>query len=228
MKKFIFIDLDDTLFDFHRGEAESLSQTLLKFGIEPTPTRVARYSEINDGEWKRLERGEITRAEVLYGRFEKFFSELGVVADISAVKQEYEARLSSSHIFLEGAEEMLEALLGKYKLYLASNGTAAVQRRRIAESGIDKYFDGIFISEEIGANKPSIEYFESCFAKIDGFSREDAIILGDSLSSDILGGKVAKIDTCLFNPKGKKLDTGITPDYEVRTHAEFRALISKL
>ena len=228
MIKHVFLDLDDTLFDFHTGEAQSLSETLKSFGVDPTPERVRRYSEINDAQWKRLERGEITRAEVLYGRFELFFHELEVEADIKRVKNEYETRLSGSHIFLDGAEDMLLELFGKYKLYLASNGTASVQTRRISESGIGKYFDGIFISECVGYNKPSPEYFARAFSAIEGFRREEAIIFGDSLSSDIKGGLDAGILTCLFNPKGKKNDTGITPDYEVRTHAEFISLLTKL
>ena len=228
MIKTIFLDLDDTIFDFHKAEALALTGMLKEIGVEPTEERISRYSEINAMQWKRLERGEITREVVLYERFRLFFLEYGIAQDPMTARRIYEKKLGTGHYFIDGAEELLDALYGKYRLYLASNGTAAVQAGRIQSSGIEKYFEEIFVSEAIGHNKPSKEFFDFCFDKIGGIDKESAIIIGDSLSSDILGGKNAGIKTCLFNPKKKAVTGDIIPDYEVNSLSEIPALLERI
>ena len=228
MIKTVFLDLDDTIFDFHKAEAIALSEMLKEIGVEPTEERISRYSEINDMQWKRLERGEITREVVLYERFRLFFLEYGISRDPMLARRIYEKKLGTGHYFIEGAEELLSALYGKYRLYLASNGTAAVQAGRIKSSGIEKYFDEIFVSESVGHNKPSKEFFDYCFDKIGEVDKESAIIIGESLSSDILGGKNAGIKTCLFNPKKKALTGDIIPDCEVSSLSEIPALLERI
>ncbi len=228
MIKFVFLDLDDTIFDFHKAEKAAVSKTLEEFGIEANEAVVLRYSEINKQMWQRLERGELTREEVLVERFRSLFSELGVSCNANGVRKRYEELLAIGHYYIEGAHELLEELYGKYSLYLASNGTARVQNSRIASSDISKYFNEIFISEEIGYNKPSADFFRLCFERIDGFSKDEAIIVGDSLSSDILGGINAEIKTCLFNPHGKENKTDIKPHYEIRALSELPLLLSKI
>lgn len=226
--KFVFLDLDDTIFDFHKSEGSALSYTLSGLGIEPTAQTLALYSKINREGWEMLERGEATRAEILTRRFRILFEKLGKDIPATAAQALYEKRLSEEYCYVDGAPELINSLLGKYKLYLASNGTARVQDGRIAISGIAKFFDGIFISERIGHDKPSREFFEGCFKLIPDFSREEAIIIGDSLSSDILGGKNANIRTCLFNPQAKPLKADILPDYEIRELSEIPALLEKI
>lgn len=227
MIKTVFLDLDDTLFDFHRSESEAISLTLSHFGIEPTEAVKKRYSQINRSMWEQLELGNMTREEILVRRFELLFAELGVDVCGMDARRTYEWELGSSYFYIDGAQELLSELSAKYDLYLMSNGTAAVQDRRIAASGIAKYFKGLFISEKIGYNKPSREFFERCFAKIPDFDRESAIIIGDSLSSDIQGGINAGIKTCHYNPAGVKKD-GPTPDYTVNTFEELPGLLDKL
>ena len=150
MIKHVFFDLDDTLLDFGKAEAAALKKALCLHGIEITPELSARYSRINDEQWKKLERGEMTREQVLLRRFEIFFAESGLSADAQAVQNDYERLLGIGHYFVDGAPELLEALSGRYRLYIASNGTASVQDGRIKSAGIGKYFDAVFISEHIG------------------------------------------------------------------------------
>ena len=228
MIKSVFIDLDDTIFDFHKAEAIALSQMLSECGIIPSDEMKERYSRINKSQWELLERKEKTREEVLTDRFTIFFSEIGRNIDSLCARKIYEYRLGCGHFFIDGAEQLLKNLYGKYDLYLASNGTESVQTRRIASSGIEKYFNEIFISQKIGADKPSIEYFERCFERIPGFSKENAIIIGDSVSSDILGGKNAGILTCLFNPKKKQNNSAVTPDFEITSLDEIPALLERI
>ncbi len=226
--KFLLLDLDDTLFDFRASEADGLKKTLRSVGIEPTDEIVVRYSEINDAQWKLLEQGKLTRTEVKRRRFELLFAWLGLVRDVESVRLYYEKVLGESHVFFDGAEEFLKDVYGKYRLYIVSNGTTAVQNGRIASAGIAEYFDAIFLSEEIGFVKPQREFFEACFSKIPDFDADDAIILGDSLTSDIQGGINAGIRTCWFNPKGKAGSADIRPDYEVRSLAEFATLLERI
>ena len=228
MIKFIFLDLDDTILDFHKAEEEALKDTLLQFGVEPTGACMARYSEINKAQWKRLEKGEMTRDEVKLRRFEIFFEELGVDCDAEAARIFYEKRLAIGHFFLPGAEEMLDALHGKYHLYIASNGTTSVQNGRIASAGIAPLFDEIFLSEALGAVKPQKEFFDACFATIPNFDPSQAIIFGDSLTSDILGGINAGIHTCWFNPHKSPASEQITPEFEVGELSAFVELVEDL
>ena len=227
MIKTIFFDLDDTLLDFHRSEREAITQTLSSFGIDPTDAVRERYSAINKYVWKQLELGLMTREQILVKRFELLFEELGVDADGMAVKRAYEWNLGGSYFYLDGAEELLEELQKKYDLYIMSNGTAVVQDRRIAASGIDKYFKEIFISEKVGYNKPSIEFFERCFAKIPDFDKSSAIIIGDALTSDIKGGINAGILTCHYNPRAEDYED-IIPDYTIKTLEELPALLESI
>lgn len=224
----VFLDLDDTIFDFRASEGRALSGMLRSLGVVPTEETLTLYNKINRGQWERLERGEATRDEILVRRFEILFDALGVSVSAREAQKIYEHNLSLEYIYIDGAEELLKNLAGKYRLYLASNGTAKVQDSRIARSGIAKYFDGIFISQRVGYNKPSREFFECCFAEIDGFSRDTAIIVGDSLSSDILGGINAGIRTCRYNPEGKSGSPDIKPDYEIRHLSELPGLLESI
>ena len=229
MKYDIFLlDVDDTILDFHKAEHLALGKTFRQFGLEPTEAVMARYSQINKAHWERLERKELTREEVLVGRFAVLFAEVGIEADAEKCARAYEDNLSVGHYFLPGAQEALEALSRKYKLYLASNGTAKVQAGRLASANISHYFQEIFVSQEIGANKPDLVYFQRCFAKIPGFDPEKAMMVGDSLTSDILGGQQAGMATCWVNPQGKSGRQDIRPDYEIQALHQLEALLESI
>lgn len=228
MIKYVLLDLDDTILDFQKAEYEALKDTLLHFGIEPSDAEIARYSVINDAQWKRLEKGELTREQVKLRRFEIFFAELGVDCNAEEARMYYEKRLAIGHYFLPGAEEMLKELAKDYKLYLVSNGTTAVQNGRVKSAGIAPLFAGIFLSEAIGYVKPQREFFDACFGEIDGFDPAQAIILGDSLTSDIQGGINAGVRTCWFNPSGKEGREDIVPDFTISSPDEFVPLLKIL
>ena len=228
MIRYVFLDLDDTVLDFHKAEEVAIKITLRHVGVEPTDEVVKRYSEINQAQWKLLEKGILTRAEVKLRRFALLFEELGVEQDAEYARSFYEETLSHGHYFMDGAEALLKSLFGKYELYIASNGTTAVQNGRIKSANIARYFQRIFLSEEIGEVKPSKAFFDCCFAEIPQFDRREAIILGDSLSSDIQGGINAGIKTCWFNPKGDEDRGDIHPDYEISSLDDFSTLLQTL
>lgn len=228
MVEFLILDLDDTILDFHKAEAIAIAKTFRHFGIEPTEAVVARYSVINKAHWLRLERRELTREQVLVGRFAQLFRELGVEADPTGCTRQYEKYLSQGHFFLPGALDALEALRGKYRMFLASNGTASVQAGRLDSAGIRKYFEKIFISQEVGADKPSPAFFHAVFGQIPGFDPASAIMVGDSLSSDILGGNQAGIPTCWVNPRHQPTDPSIPANYEIEALSQLPALLETL
>ena len=228
MYKFLLLDLDDTILDFHKAEYYALRKTLEHFGLDPSDEVCARYSVINQAHWEALERKEMTREQVLVGRYEVLFREYGITADAAACAKFYAETLSQGHYFLPGAVETLEILFAKYPLYIVSNGTASVQHGRLKSAGIGKYFQKIFISQEVGVNKPDKLFFDRCFAQIPGFDPAKAIIVGDSLTSDMRGGKNAGIATCWVNPNHKAAPADLQPDYQIESLTQLPALLASL
>ena len=226
--KFLLFDLDDTLLDFKRSEAAAITETLRQVGIDPTPATVARYSEINLRCWKALERREITREELLTRRFRLLFTELGTAASPQHTQALYEEALSRQTYEIEGARALLTQLAPDYALYLVSNGTAKVQDSRLALSGFGHFFRKVFISQHIGADKPSKRFFEKCFAEIPDFDVRETLLIGDSLSSDIRGGLNAGEATCWFNPQRLPAQPDTPATYEIASLAELPPLLARL
>lgn len=228
MIEFLLLDLDDTILDFLKSEDYGIRKTLREAGVEPTDEVCARYSQINKGFWKRLELGEVTRDQLNVGRFQQLFEELGVTADAASSAETYMENLSSVHFFLPGAEEAVKHLSKKYRLFIVSNGTASTQYRRLASANLYPYFEQVFISEIVGVNKPDKVFFDRCFAQIPGFDPQKALIVGDSLSSDIKGGIHAGIRTCWVNPKHKTAPEELRPDYEIEALSQLEALLETM
>ena len=227
MIEFLLLDLDDTILDFHKAERLALDKTFEEMGLMPTEEVRVRYSQINKRHWQMLERGELTRDQVLVQRFDVLFREFGMEVDAVKCARTYGRLLGVGHYFLPGAEEAVKQLSGKYRLFLTSNGTASVQKGRMTSANLYRWFEKVFISQEIGHNKPAKAYFEACFAQIPGFDRNRAMIVGDSLTSDILGGINAGIKTCWVNPFHR--DCGqIKPDYEIEALAKLPKLLQSL
>ena len=227
MIEFLFLDLDDTILDFHKAERIAIAKTIRDFGVEPTEEILARYHVINKWHWEQLELGKLTRAEVLENRFQVLFAELGVEVDPTQVARTYEKNLSNGHYFLPGAEGAVDALSKKYRLFLASNGTASVQKGRMTSANLYRFFEKVFVSQEIGFNKPSKDYFDACFAQIPGFDRDKALMVGDSLSSDIKGGINAGMRTVWVNP-GHLESGSVKPDYEIEALSQLEGLLETL
>lgn len=217
----VLLDADETIFDFKRAEAHSFKLMLERFGVEYTDERLSLYSDINLRMWKALERGEVTRERLKTLRFELFFEQIGVEnIDCVAVNDCYLTNLSNSAFLLDGAKEFVQNLSKYCKLYIATNGLTKAQTGRFAKSEVKDYIDGMFISELIGYAKPDKEYFEYIFNELNITDKSRVIILGDSLTSDMQGGKNAGISTCLYNPKGDKIESALC-DYQITKFDEF-------
>lgn len=228
MIEYLFLDLDDTILDFHKAERIALTKTLRDFGLEPTDAVLSRYHIINKQHWERLERKELTREEVQVGRFRVLFAELGLDVDAPAVMKAYERNLGIGHYFLPGAQETVERLFGRYRLFIASNGTASVQHSRLTSADLYKYFEKVFISQDIGHNKPTKEFFDGCFSQIPGFDPARAMMVGDSLTSDILGGIQSGMKTCWVNPTHAPARADIQADYEIENITQLEEVLERL
>ncbi len=220
----VLLDVDDTILDFEKGQRQAIFLACDKLGFSCTEEQYLDYDEINKKYWKMFERGEMEKDRLIFARFEEFFSKYGITADPVEMEYAYQAYLGDQYFYMEGAEEGLAYLKSKYNIYIVTNGLKHTQENRLSLSGIDGIADGIFISEAVGVGKPSVEYFDYVFGET-GADRTRSIIVGDSLTSDIRGGKNAGIPTVWFNSRGKKADGEIKPDYEVRNWAELKELL---
>lgn len=228
MIKNILFDLDDTILDFKKAEKIALFKTLEELGITPNDEIAEKYSRYNISQWKRLELGEITRQEVKVNRYKLLFDDIGVDKSPGLATQIYEEKLAVGHFFIAGALGLIKNLYNDYRLYLVSNGSKSVQSGRLKSAGISPYFKGIFISQDLGYEKPNPKFFEKVFSSIENFSKHETVIVGDSLSSDIKGGINAGIKTVWFNPN-KEINTAkIIPDYEISSLSQLEKLIKEI
>lgn len=220
----IYFDLDNTLLDFTATEHRAILQLLGKHNLSATEQNAKLYSSINDTYWKRFERGEIEKKEIFEGRFKTLLEYLGETRDTKKMADDYFALLACGHDCMKGAKEILEYLKGRgYVVYITTNGVAFTQYKRIDECGLKQYFDAVFVSEEAGSQKPDKEYFEFVMNNSKEKDKSKIIIIGDSQSSDILGGANFGVDTCWFNPKGATASS--IPTYEIRELCDLKQIL---
>jgi 2-haloacid dehalogenase len=212
----LLFDADNTLFDFTAGEKTALRLAFEQQGYLLNDEIRSIYERINVGLWKKYEQGLMDRKTVIYSRFGQLFKELGIDDDGIRFEDVYQDLLGQQHIFVPHALEVVEYLYNKYDLYIVTNGVTSTQMRRLKDSGLDQYMKGIFVSEATGYQKPMKEYFDYCASKIPDYHPDKALIIGDSLSSDIKGGNNAGIKTCWYNPSRVEKDTEINVDYEIQ------------
>ncbi len=223
--RFVLLDADNTLLDFTRSECVALSECLIKRDIQPTDELIARYSEINDDFWKMLERGEVTREALRVERFAKLFREYGFSFDPAEMAEDYLVALSTKSYLMDGAFEFCKNIHGKCRMFVITNGNTSVQKGRFDPCPLAPMFENCFISEEIGHSKPEKAYFDAVASMIPGFDAREAVVVGDSLSSDIQGGINAGIDTCWFNPKRKSVPRDLPVKYVVHSFDELEKII---
>lgn len=213
----ILWDVDGTLLDFIAAEKAAIKTLFGEFNLgQCSDEMIKRYSEINKTYWQRLERGEITKQEVLVGRFKEFFKSEGI--DISVVEEFnslYQLRLGDTIVYHDDSLEIIKSLQGRVRQYVVSNGTVEAQSKKLRLSGLGELVDGIFLSEHIGVEKPNIEFFDKVLEEIKPADRNSILIVGDSLTSDIQGGNNAGIVTCWYNPLGDKAPDKYRIDYEI-------------
>lgn len=221
----LIFDADGTLFDYEAAESQALSRSLQAFSLPDTKTSHELYRHFNAALWKLFELNQISSAELRLRRFEDLLDALDVQVDPVALSARYLEELGGLAPLLPGAQDLIEELAPQYGLAMATNGIGQVQRRRIAISGLEAFFSAIVISDEIGVAKPSPEYFEILFQHIGEPDPDRVIIVGDSLTSDIKGGREAGIFTCWLNTSGTPNISEIRPDAEISKLNEVHRII---
>ncbi|MBQ9642619.1 MAG: YjjG family noncanonical pyrimidine nucleotidase [Lachnospiraceae bacterium] len=227
--KVILWDIDATLLNFEAAEREGIRMGFDAFGLGPcTDEMIARYSVINRKYWEALERGEMTKPEILVGRFREFFAKEGLPVMVApAFNDLYQVNLGETICFYDNAYDLVKSLKGRVLQYAASNGTRIAQEKKLDKSGLGALLDGAFISEIIGAEKPTAGFFDAVFAALPEYEKDEFLMVGDSLTSDIRGGIRAGIRTCWYNPQSKPNTTGEQADYEIRNLWEVPELLEQ-
>ena len=221
----ILLDIDDTILDFHECAKATILRASEDFGVDFTQDMLSFYMEQNAFLWGQYEKGIITREDIFRTRFPLLFKEYGYDVDGIEFENAFQKYFKTQYKFVNGAVELVEYLASKYDLYVASNSLLETQVSRLTSAGLYKYFKRLFVSDAIGYQKPTKEFFEGCFCQIPNFKKEETIIIGDSLSSDIKGGCMVGIKTCWFNPKQIKNNTEFKADYEITSLDEIKNIL---
>jgi len=225
MIKAVFLDIDNTLLDFHACAYEGMRQALAEHG-QPCPEGIIPvFHRINDSLWQAIERGEITKAQLYQRRWPSIFAEMNIPLDGEEFEKRFVELLKIVAVRMPHAIDLLEYLKPRYPLYAATNAPRPQQMSRLEKSGILPYLTDVFISEEIGYPKPSREFFDACFAKLPGLKPEDVIIIGDSLTADISGGESYGLRTCWFNREGIPCPADVHPDHTVSDLREIMSIL---
>ena len=218
-------DADNTLLDFTAAERAAITSCLTERGLCADEETLALYSRINDGHWKALERGETTRDRLKVERFADLFRELGFGGNPERMAYDYIAALSRQNMLVDGALELIQALHDSCALYIVTNGITTVQKSRFGSCALQPYFKQCFISEEMGCAKPEKIFFDRVAEAIEGFDPRKALVIGDSLSSDIRGGINAGLDTCWYNPHGLAAPPHMKITYTVQSLASIAPIL---
>ena len=223
----ILWDVDGTLLDFAAAESAAIRSLFREYGLgDCSQSMLQRYSIINRSYWERLERGEIRKQEVLIGRFRDFFREEGIDLSLAPeFDEKYQLRLGDTIVYCDDSLEIVRSLRGRVRQYVVSNGTVAAQTKKLRGSGLGEQMDGIFLSEQLGAEKPAAGFFDQVFSALGPVDKRKIMIVGDSLTSDICGGMHAGIVTCWYNPHGAPASERYPADYEIRDLHEIYRLL---
>ena len=226
--RFLLFDLDHTLLDFESAEETALTQMLEDMNFPDVQAFKDYYKPMNQGLWKDLEQKKIIKKDLINSRFAIAFAHFGRDVDGEEMALRYQDYISQQGQTFPGAEDLLAKLVERgYQLYGATNGVTAIQQGRLKQSAITPYFKEIFISEQLGTQKPEVAFYEKIGNLIPGFAKEQALMIGDSLTADIAGGNASGIDTVWYNPDRKENTSLVVPTYTVSNYQEIADLLIK-
>lgn len=220
--KTVLLDVDGTIMNFGMGQRCAFTETCEKLGYPVTEESYLLFDGINKGYWKLFEKGEVEKNELIIRRFIDYFAKTGIDGDPYKTEEIYQELLGEQVFYIDGALEGVKYLHSKYDVHVVTNGVERTQKNRARKSGLINYIDKLFISEEVGYQKPQKEFFDYVFNHVSA-DRETTVIIGDTQSSDILGGKNAGIGTIWFN---RKHEVGeIVPDAEITAWEEIYRIL---
>ena len=225
MIKTILLDVDNTLIDFNKSAEWSIRKCFEEYGLEFTDAVLPTFHMINDELWRKIEQGTITKPQLHKIRWQTVFDTLGIEEDGEEFEKKFVEYVPQAGIPVEGAKDLLEYLSSKYLICFASNSSKGQQDIKLTKADMMKYVKHLFISDEIGVAKPAKEFFEACMEKLNGISKEEVILIGDSLTADIAGGVNFGIKTIWFNFKQEKIPENLKADYIVHKLSEIKNIL---
>lgn len=205
MIKVVFIDVDNTLLDFDKSAKLSMQKGFEYFGLPFEDFMFDRFRTINLDMWIEMEKGNITKEELIRTRWQNVFDDLGLKACGVAFEEKFRILLNEIAIEVDGAKDALAYLASKYTVCVASNAPYEQQLHRLGSADMLKYIDKVFVSEKIGFPKPRKEFFDACFWGSQ-YRPEDTIMIGDSLTADIKGARDYGMKTCWYNHYNENTD----------------------
>ena len=221
MARHLLFDADETLYDFAATEHYALGRLFKELGIPYTDEWIGPYHEENSKCWTMFEHGEMSIDRLKSARFEMFFSRTGLPYDGVKAGEDYTTYLGEGGFMLPGAIDFLEDITKDYEASIITNGIAYTQHRRFEITDTVKYFKHIFVSEELGVQKPDKRFFDKVLETL-ALDKEDCIVIGDSEKSDIKGARNAGIESIFFSLKGKSSDMA---DHNAHSYSELSSLI---
>lgn len=222
----ILWDTDNTLLDFNAAECYAFKKTMSELSLPCDEKDHKLYCSYNDALWQELNEGKVTKEFLVVERFRRYGAAIGRDIDADRVNERYLDNLSECSIMMPEALETVKKLDGMgARQYIITNAVSYVNRRRVAGCPLAPYIKDIFVSEDIGYAKPDVRYYEAVFTRIPDFNKEKAIAVGDSLSSDICGGRAAGIATCYYNPLGQQVEDGKQADYTICSLSELTGIV---
>ena len=221
----LLFDADNTLFNFDAGNRRAFSEVSRICHLPDTDELFHAYEAVNAEMWSAFDRGECTKDFLVVERFRLFLERVGLQADPVQCNKIHLSTLATNTVLLPHALEVCRTLAQTHSLYIVTNAVAAVQKARLAASDLRPYITDAFISEDAGASKPSVAYFDYVFSRIPGITRENCLLIGDSPSSDLQGANNYGIPCCWYNPRGLARPDGMRIDYEIRDLPELLPIV---
>lgn len=223
--KAILYDVDGTLLDFETQEEVALSYCFKKYNLgELSEEKLELYKRINLGYWEMFEKNLITKEKLVVKRFEDYLEALGVKLNAEEVNDTYFSKLGDTIVFKDNSYELVKSLKGKIKQYVVTNGAIRVQKTKLAKSGFDKLMDDVFISDEVGYQKPRKEFFDAIKNRLGDIANDEILIVGDSLTSDMKLADNCNLISCFYNPKKKDYKADFKIDYEISDLNEVKKI----
>ena len=223
--KAILYDVDGTLLDFETQEEVALSYCFKKYNLgELSEEKLELYKRINLGYWEMFEKNLITKEKLVVKRFEDYLEALGVKLNAEEVNDTYFSKLGDTIVFKDNSYELVKSLKGKIKQYVVTNGAIRVQKTKLAKSGFDKLMDDVFISDEVGYQKPRKEFFDTIKNRLGDVANDEILIVGDSLTSDMKLADNCNLISCFYNPKKKDYKVDFKIDYEISDLNEVKKI----
>ena len=222
----LIFDADGTLFDYDRAEATAFRRTFEQDGHSFHDEYAEVYREVNGQIWREFERGEITADALRVERFARLFARLDLPIDAAGFSASYLHNLGQQADLIDGAAEIVQTLSHRYQMIVLTNGLRDVQKARMAGCGLQSFFAAVVISDEVGVAKPDPRIFDIAFESMGNPPRDEVLMIGNGLSSDIRGAANYGIDACWFNPAGAARPDGLPIRFEIARLPDLLPLLA--